>query len=328
MTDYYLGADLGGTKTHIMISDQSGNVIGFGESGTGNHEMVGYEGMRENLTSAAHQAFTSAGIKPVNISGSGFGVAGFDWPNQKKPVMGVINTLDLGGRLELVNDTVLGILAGSPRGWGIAVVSGTGCNCWGWDKTRSRIGRVTGGGAVFGENAGASELLFKATSILAKAWTTAGPPTALTDVFCRRFRVNTPDDLLQGLLCGEFEMHPSDALLVFETAKTGDPVTIDLIRWVGRELGEMACAVIHQLNFEDIDFDLVQIGSMFDGSPLIMEEMKLVILQSAPHAHFIRLQEHPVIGAVLLGMEAARYSAGPAVRKLLTETSPIRQKAR
>ncbi len=328
MSGFFLGADLGGTKTHIMITDETGKVIGFGEGGPGNHEMVGVDGMRESLVEAAQEAFNTAGITPESIRGSGFGVAGFDWPNQKKPVMDVIDTLGLSGNHELVNDAVLGIVAGSPRRWGIAVVSGTGCNCWGWNESRDRLGRVTGGGVEFGENAGASELLFRTTSVLAKAWTTAGNPTALTEVFCRRFGVTTAEDLLQGLLSRELKMSPADAPLVFETAKMGDAVAVDLVRWAGHELGEMANAVIHQLDFERMDFDLIQIGSMFDGSPLLIDEMKKVILQKAPKANLIRLKEHPVLGAVLLAMESARHPFTPAIRKKLSDTIPIRQPTR
>lgn len=325
MAPYFLGADLGGTKTHIMIADETGRVIGFGEGGPGNHEGVGYNVVRESLHHAGRLAFSSAGITPDRITGAGFGIGGYDWPRQKEPHVNVINSLGLGGRFELVNDTVLGILAGSPRLWGIAVVSGTGCNCWGWDQTRTHIGHVTGGGVDFGEFAGASELIFKTKSTLSKMWSLAGPSTALADVFCRRYSVDNLEDLLQGILCQDFDLSPSDAPLVFEVARTGDPVAIDLIRWAGRELANLACAVIRQLHFEEEQFDLVQIGSMFDGSPLLTEEMKRVILAHAPGANFIRLKEHPVLGAVLLGMETANHLITNEVRDMLFQTTPIRQ---
>lgn len=328
MSQYFLGADLGGTKTHIMIADETGRVIGFGEGGPGNHEGVGYGVVRESLHQAGRLAFTSAGITPDRVTGAGFGVAGYDWPRQKEPHMNVINSMNLGGRLELVNDTVLGILAGSPRRWGIAVVSGTGCNCWGWNQSRTRVGHVTGGGVDFGEFAGASELIFKTKSVLAKAWTQAGPPTALAEAFCRRYNVSSLEELLQGILCQDFDLNAADAPLVFEVARAGDPVATDLIRWAGRELADLACAVIRQLRFEEEQFDLVQIGSMFDGSPLLTEEMKRVILSHAPGANFIRLKVHPVLGAVLLGMETANHPVKNDVRDTLIQTTPIRQNNR
>ena len=328
MTAYFLGADLGGTKTHVMIADDSGHVIGFGESGPGNHESVGYEGFQANLHHASKMALRTSGVRTDQISGAGFGIAGYDWPIEKEPTLRVVKTLDLGGAVEVVNDTELGLLAGSPRLWGVAVVSGTGCNCRGWDQDRRHFGRVTGGGIDFGEYAGASELMFKVSNILGRTWSGRSPETALTTAFCQHFEVKDLTELVQGLICHKFSLSAADAPLVFQVAESGDPVAVDLVKWAGRELGEMACAVIRQLKFEAVDFDLVQIGGMFDGSPLLTDEMKKLVHTIAPKANFIRTHEPPVLGAVLLGMEAAGMHPNTEIRSMLIETLPLaRQKS-
>ena len=305
MTQYFLGADLGATKTHVMIADEKGNLKGFGESGPGNHESVGYEVFQANLHEAVNEALREAKIGPRDLSGSGFGIAGYDWPSERAHMLKVIESLKLGGVHELVNDTELGLLVGSPRGWGVTVVSGTGCNCRGWDATRTRLGRVTGGGVSCGEFAGASELIFMTSRALAYAWTGRGPATALSKVFVEKYGVKDLGTLLENFITNEMELNPADARLVFQVAAEGDGVAIDLIRWAGCELGEMANAVIRQLNFQQEDFDLVLIGSMFDGGALLIDEMKNTVYPIAPKANFIRAQEPPVVGAVLLGMETA-----------------------
>lgn len=317
MQSYFLGADLGGTKTHVVIADAGGNVLGFAESGPGNHESVGYQAVQINLRLGVNQALAAAGLKASLISGSGFGVGGYDWPAQAEPIMRVIQTLGLGGNIELVNDTELGLAAGSDRGWGVAVVSGTGCNCWGWDAERKRRGRVTGGGSTFGEFAGASELMYMAMRAMAYEWTGRGPATRLTPVFVERYGVKDLQQLLQDSMTEEIQIKAADAPLVFQVAAQGDAVALDLVRWAGRELGHLAVTVIHQLGFENTAFDLVQIGSMFDGSPLLTEEMKKVVLAKAPNANFIRLCVPPVMGAVLLGMEAGGIQPDAVVRKTL-----------
>jgi len=38
----FLGVDIGSSKSHAIIADERGNVLGFGEGGPGNHEVVGY----------------------------------------------------------------------------------------------------------------------------------------------------------------------------------------------------------------------------------------------------------------------------------------------
>lgn len=305
MIQYFLGADLGATKTHVMIADEMGNLLGFGESGPGNHESVGYEVFQANLHEAVNAALKESKIGAQDLSGSGFGIAGYDWPSERRRMLEVVDSLKLGGAQELVNDTELGILVGSPRGWGVTVVSGTGCNCRGWDATRKHFGRVTGGGVSCGEFAGASELIFMTSRALAYAWTGRGPATALSKVFVEKYGMKDLGTLLESFITNEMELNPADARLVFQVAAEGDAVAIDLIRWAGCELGEMANAVIRQLNFQQQDFDLVLIGSMFDGGALLIDEMKNTVYPLAPKANFIRAQEPPVVGAVLLGMETA-----------------------
>ena len=61
---------------------------------------------------------------------------------------------------------------------------------------------------------------------------------------------------------------------------------------------------------------------MFDGSPLLTEEMKKVVLAVAPKANFIRSKEPPVIGAVILGMQATGWFQPDSIRKKMIETTP------
>jgi N-acetylglucosamine kinase-like BadF-type ATPase len=325
MTTYYLGADLGATKSHILIADDLGNIKGFGEGGPGNHEAVGYDGLQATLQETVARTFKNANLSPQQVAGSGFGIAGYDWPSERAPMLKVLATLNLGGALELVNDTELGLLVGSPRGWGVAVVSGTGCNCRGWDATRTRFGRVTGGGLNCGEFAGASELVFMASHAIAYHWTGRGPATALSAALVKKYGARDLGDLLQSFITNEMELSPEDARIVFQVAAAGDAVAIDLIRWAGRELGAMANTVIKQLDFQQVDFDLVMIGSMFDGGALLTDAMKATVLAFAPKANFIWAAEPPVIGAVLLAMQHAGLEVTAQIRANMIRTlAPIR----
>ena len=135
MTTYFLGADVGSTKTHVLISNSSGRQVGFGQAGPGNHEGVGYDGLAAALGEATQQALADAGLSREQMTAAGFGVAGFDWPSEKADTLQAISTLGLSCPVEAVNDTMIGLMAGSEAGWGIGIVSGTGCNCRGWDRT-------------------------------------------------------------------------------------------------------------------------------------------------------------------------------------------------
>jgi N-acetylglucosamine kinase-like BadF-type ATPase len=316
MPHYFLGADVGSTKTHVAIADETGRVLGLGEGGAGNPDTVGYEGLRRALDVAARSAVQQAGIPIDQIAGAGFGVSGLDYASQTASTLQAIDVLGLRAPITAVNDALIGLVAGAIDGWGVAVVSGTGCNCWGWDRDR-RQGQVTGGGWQMGEYAGSSELAARAVQLVAYEWTRRGPATQLTPALLRYTSATDIVDLLCGLTTGRMDVDAAAAPLIFEVAAQGDAVAIDLIRWAGRELGELAKAVIRQLDFTALDFDVVLLGSMFNGGPLLIDPLRESIAELAPGARLVRLQTLPVVGAVLLGMEQAHWLVTPEIRSRL-----------
>lgn len=317
---YFLGADLGGTKTHMLIADENGRALGFGEGGPGNHQSVGFDGMFTALLSALEQALDSAGLQRMQISGAGFGIAGYDWPSQKPAMRATIDRLGLQSPYALVNDAIPGLVAGAVEGWGVSVVAGTGCNCQGWDKNHTREGRVTGYGSLMGEAAGSSELVYRAMQLVGQEWTKRGPHTGLSDTFIKYVGANSLDDLLEGYTEETYAIGAETAPLVFQTAAQGDLVARELITWAGTELGELACAVIRQLDFEKLSFDVVLSGSMFEGGALLVDPMRAIIQKTAAGARLVRLRVPPVLGAVLIGMEQNHLQIIPAIRARLEES--------
>jgi len=313
----FLGVDVGGTKTQALVADERGRAAGFGQGGPGNHEEVGYAGLAHAMRQAMDQALAQSGIGVEQIAGAGFGVAGDDWPCEREPTLQAIATLGLNAPVEAVNDALIGLLAGSAEGWGVAVVSGTGCNCWGWDRTRQRIGQVTGSGSAMGEGAGASELVAKAVQTVAHAWTQRGPPTQLTAALVKHTGARNAGDLLEGLCTARIWLDASAAPLVFKVAAAGDAVARNVIEWAGQELGELANAVIRQLEFQVLEFDVVLVGSMYDGGPALIEPMRATVQALAPKARLVRLTVPPVVGAVLLAMQQAGADASRARETLV-----------
>jgi N-acetylglucosamine kinase-like BadF-type ATPase len=317
---YFLGADLGATKTHTLIVDETGRTLGFGESGPANHESVGYNGMFESMRNGLEQALRAAGLTKADITGAGFGVAGFDWASEYDETAATIERLGLKAKYKFVNDAVPGLVIGSEEGWGVVVVSGTGSNCRGWDREHKREGRVTGHGVLMGEGAGGTELMHRCMQLVGYAWSRRGPMTKLVDAFIAHVGAKDLEDLIHGYTTDMFTMGAEMAPIVFRVAEEGDQVARDLIHWAGCELGEMANAVIRQLEFENLAFDVVMTGSMFEGGPMLIEPMHETIHKLAPKARFVRLKAPPVLGAVMLGMEASGFTVTSAIRKTMLDS--------
>jgi N-acetylglucosamine kinase-like BadF-type ATPase len=300
MPSYFLGVDIGGSKSHALISDEQGTALGFSTYGPGNHEVVGYEGLAEALRTVTENALVMAGISKTQVAAAGFGVAGYDWPSERQPTLDAITTIGLNVPLEAVNDTIIGLLAGASQGWGVAVVAGTGTNCWGWDK-HHHIGRVTGVG--YGEHGGAGDLIYRALSSIAYEWTRRGPKTLLSTEFLRLTGATDIPALIEGVEMGEYYLGPHYAPVIHQIALQGDPVAISIIQWAGAELGATAVAVIRQLNFQALEFEVVLVGSLYQMGEMLIAPMRQAITSEAPKACLVSLLAPPVVGGVLLAMQ-------------------------
>ena len=297
----FLGVDVGATKTHALICDENGLVLGFGMAAGGNPEEVGYDGLSRAMQQAIHQALIHTGIRDEDISAAGFGIAGYDWPHQYPEVLAAVQALHLPPKLVIENDAVLPILAGSSTGWGIAACAGTGNNVRGIDAN-GRTGRITGNSAAFGEFGGASEIMQGVLQRLAWMWTGRLQVTPLANKLVADCGAADLEELIKGLVAGKYRLQARQAPLVVQAAAEGDLVAIDVIRWNAEELAESVLAVVKQLNLMNEAVDVVLSGHLFEVSELYREAFQARVRQSAKEAQFQLLSQPPVIGAVLLAI--------------------------
>jgi N-acetylglucosamine kinase-like BadF-type ATPase len=129
---------------------------------------------------------------------------------------------------------------------------------------------------------------------------------------------------LGGLMDGRFDLSACSAPRIFETAAGGDPVAKGLIDWAGTELGEMVNAVVRQLEFQALAFDVVMIGSMFDAGPALTDPMRRKVRTEAPRARFLRLTCPPVVGAAVLALEQGGAAVGDPVKSRLARETAAR----
>jgi N-acetylglucosamine kinase-like BadF-type ATPase len=319
MTQIFMGVDIGSSTSHAILIDERGSLLGNGAAGPGNHEVVGYDGLRDTLQDVTQEVLRDAGVVKEQISGAGFGVSGYDWPSERVPTMNAVRTLELSAHLEVVNDTLLGLIAGAEEGWGIAVVAGSGENCWGRD-TQGKIGRMTGNGPLMGEYGGASTLVMKAIQAVSAEWAHRGPPTALTKVFLELTGASDIADLLEGLALEHYRVDISAAPRIFHAAADGDLVAHEVIHWAGEQLGLLANGVIRQLNFQNTAFDVVEVGGLFKGGSLLTDPLHATVHELAPDARFVPLKVPPVVGAALLAMEHTDLDPRAARLALSAET--------
>lgn len=316
---YFLGIDVGSSKTHALIADENGHCIGFGKAWGGNHQGIGYDSLANVLQQSFEQASQMANVTADQIAGGGFGVAGYDFPSDREPHLETIAKLGLPCPVDVVNDGVNGLLAGTTHGVGVNVTAGSGVNCCGRGPN-GEVGRIVGNGADFGEFGGGTEIVYKGLHMVNYAWIKRIPPTALTAIYLDATGAKNELDLMEGLSNDYYHLFPFIAVKIFEAAQAGDAAACEVLRWSGEELGWLAVSVTRQICMENDAVEIVQSGSVFDGGELLTEPMRQVIFQHVPKACITRLDGHPVVGPVLLGMQMAGMDGYP-VRQTLIQTA-------
>jgi N-acetylglucosamine kinase-like BadF-type ATPase len=302
MADYYLGVDIGNTKSLAVVADADGKCLAMGRAGCGNHEAIGADGFAAVLNDIVTQALTQSGVDRADIKGAGFGIAGYDWDSDQPLMDSTIGSLGLNCPYKAINDCGIGLVAGASEGWGVVVSAGTSCNAAGRDR-HGREGRMSGNGMTFGEYGGGWELVYSAIQQISRAWSKRGQETLLTDLFVRHCGAKDATDLLEGLARERYRVRATDAPVVFEAIRQGDPVALAALHGIADGLADLAIGIIRQLELENDQFEVVLSASFFNGSPLTAQWMGEAVRKAAPGAKLVRLEAPPVAGAVLLGME-------------------------
>lgn len=204
-----LGLDGGGRKTHVIVSDASGTLLGAGEAGASNWEMAGVDDAMAAIGTAADQALGEAGLGRSDVEAAVFGLAGLDWAADVHRMDAAIGSLGFGGERRLVNDAFVALRAGCPSPWGLVVISGTGTIVAGRDPAGTEF-RTLGLGRVFGDFGSELDVSELAVRAVADAYVGRGPSTMLSDLLCARAGVGSVQELLERISRADTRLRSPD----------------------------------------------------------------------------------------------------------------------
>jgi N-acetylglucosamine kinase-like BadF-type ATPase len=319
---YFLGIDVGSSKTHALIADETGQCIGFGKAGGGNHQNAGYDGLAHVLKKSFEGACQMAQLEEALIAGAGFGIAGYDFPSEREDHLQSIGHLGLSCPVEIINDGANGLISGTSHGVGVNVTAGSGTNCRGRSRN-GKEGRIVGNGITFGEFGGAIEIVYRAMQFVNYAWIKRIPPTKLTGIFLEATGAKDEIDLMEGVSNDYYHLFPYVAIQVINAAREGDHAALEVIRWSGEELGWLAISVARQIEMENEEIEIVQSGSIFEANELITQPMRKIVMLHLPKAKLIRLDGPPVVGPLMLGMQMAGIDPYPMRQSLIESAKEL-----
>ncbi len=195
------------------------------------------------------------------------------------------------------------------RGWGIAVVCGTGVNCLGIDA-RGRTVRFPSLGWISGDIGGGYAVGRQAVAAAIRARDGRGPRSTLERSVPGYFGFARPGEIASAIHSGRLDAGRVAELppLVFAAAREGDAVARTILETLAEEIVATATATIRRLRLVRSDVDVILGGGLVRADDLL-DRVRDGIAAVAPRAHVTRLERPPVAGAVLLGLDALGAAA-------------------
>lgn len=332
MTAAVLGVDVGNSKTDVALVGADGRLLAAVRGPTGSHQRVGLEPASSVIVALATEAARRAGLDgrmPFASVGS-FCLAGADTPADERRLARSLGARGLTDRLIVRNDTFAALRAGTERGWGIAVICGSGINGLGVGPT-GRVVRFDGLGDASGDWGGGSDLGLAALGAAARARDGRGPRTSLERLVPAFFGLPSVSALSQRVHDGDI---PERALadlapLVFETSAAGDAAAGAIVDRLADEMAAFATASMRRLHVTRRELDVVLAGGLVRSRDRrLLDGVGERVRAVAPRARIVVVDAPPVLGASLLGLdELAGGHAAPAaaatLRRELADASDL-----
>lgn len=302
---YVLGIDQGGTKTHALVGDELGHILGAGCDEGSCHSVNGMDHAMWAAGSAARMALERAHIAADDLAAVAAGMTGVDWPEEAGLLNGALSrTLGVDrAKIHVVNDCIIALRAATDNPRGCVLCAGTGLNC--------AVRDGAGGEYVFGyyipdADQGGLALAERVLRAVFDAQSGMGPATSLTGRCLAVAGCDTVDALLRKkvecrLTKAERNQLP---IIVEEEALKGDAVSAQILTRFGRDTAAYAAAALRRMGLELQPVDVVLSGSIFKcKAPMLIRAVRETVLATAPRARIIESALEPAVGALLLALD-------------------------
>jgi N-acetylglucosamine kinase-like BadF-type ATPase len=311
VNDVILAVDGGNSKTDVALCSSGGELLAAVRGPTTSHQAVGLEPGLDRLSGLVGRVLAEAGR-----SGTGAPrlpvaevavccLAGMDLPSDEARLARAYAARRLAQETLLFNDTLAALRAGTPDGWGVAVICGSGVNAVG-RAPDGRIARFAGLGEIAGDRGGGSGLGMWGLGAAVRAIDGRGPATSLSSLVPAHFGLRAPVEVTEALYQGSIDGERVGELapVVAQAARDGDAVALGLVDDVADELASFATASVRRLSMEEERVPVTLAGGLARGAAdLLVPRVTSLVREVAPEAEVSVLHAPPVLGAALLGLD-------------------------
>ena len=236
MKRYYLGLDGGQSSTSVLLSDESGAILGHARGGPCNH-VSGPEGREKFLKvvgDCVRQACETAGLHLPDPEFESVCLGFSGGPADKELYS---RKLIRSRRFKITHDAEIALSGATGGQPGIIIIAGSGSMAFGRNAF-GKFARAGGWGYVFGDEGGGFDIArrgLRAALRMEEGW---GPTTSIRDRFLELSGAPDANSLMHRFYTTEFSRPKIAAfsLVVAETAANGDRIAKEILREAARDL--------------------------------------------------------------------------------------------
>ena len=304
---HVIGIDAGGTKTVCLLADEQGAIVSEGRGAGANLHTAGELAVEKVLHEAMEEAIGDRAIVPDAIC---LGIAGVDRADEARTVRALMRRIGYKSRVLVVNDALIGLVAGARDEPGIAINAGTGAIVYGRNAA-FEAARAGGWGHMIGDEGSGYWIGRESLAAVMRAADGRGPETRLTAEILGHFQVGDESRLPRIVYDRELPRVSVAALgpIVQRVAEQGDAVAVRILERAADELVLAARSVATRLEMRGDAFTFYLAGGVFRVVPWLAAELPRRLVEVAPRAQAQILLEEPAVGAVRLALAEARGGA-------------------
>jgi N-acetylglucosamine kinase-like BadF-type ATPase len=300
MTEYLIGVDGGGTKTDGLCADTAGHVLTRATTGPTSLTATTLGMASMNLVETFRQLTTEL-IGEIYFPKVVIGIAGLDTPDEKQRAEDVFREALSGyriGSLTIVNDIQLVLAAGAKCDNCIALIAGTGSQCFG-RTADSRTARTSGMDFLLADQGSGYEIGRMVLRAATCSYDGRTQRSLLEELTLKHFEVTEFDELKSKVYFPVLNKAQVAELakVCVEAYQLHDPVAQEIMQQVTKDLIKMADAVIRRLQLTKETTDLLCSGSIA-RLPFIFEQIKTTLIARYPALNVTVLDQEPAYGAI------------------------------
>lgn len=260
MTQYIIGVDAGGSKTHAALYDLSGNLLFQHYTGMGNMNVDAMLAIK-NIKDAIKACLDYLCV-PCYIC---IGAAGITAKGNKETLYDELQKDFPQNKINIVTDALLALYASLEGKDGILLISGTGSI--GYAKQGNSTYRVGGWGHIVGDNGSGYAIALEAIKTIFRDYDSQRPMSELSIMLMEKIGAKSIYDVVEFVYHNPKSKVASLFKDIMDMANKGDGNAIDLLKQGADELEKIVQVLLGKTTFNK------NVNIAFAGSVILQADI-------------------------------------------------------